>query len=181
VRPQPYSCEQRPLGSLIVANLSPVKHPFAQALLVVAFSIEGSWRVSHRLSRTVSCDPARRCSEGVDQRGLGKAGTQSSHQAQHGHPVSPHPMISRTESGDLPDDTFRALPLRKQRYAALGLDQPDVFLQAPTQTCRMEGCISTLDWHLGDPDNVPFDAHFENGCIVRHRSKVHPLRKSNRA
>jgi hypothetical protein len=30
----------------------------------------------------------------------------------------------------------------------------------------MEHRISTLDWHLGDPDIISLDAHFEYRCIV---------------
>ena len=83
-------------------------------------------------------------------------------------------MMSRTEFGDLPYYTFRPLPLREQRNDAFRLDQPDVLLQAPTQTCRMEHRISTLDWHLGDPDIISFDAHFEQRCIIRPQVESAP-------
>src|SRR5580704_8594520 len=130
-RPQPTAVSN--VRSFIVAHLCPVEHPFAQTLLIVASSIEAPRRMLRRLSGTVSCNRARRCSQTVDQRGLAKTRSQSSHQAQHGHPISPYSMISRTEFGDLLYYTFRSLPLREQCNDVFGLDQSDVLLKAPTQ------------------------------------------------
>ena len=130
--------------------------------------------MSHRLSSTVSCDPARRGSQSVDQRGLAKARTQPSHQAQHGHPVSPHSMMSRTEFGDLPNTPFAPSLSASNATMLLAWTSPMSFLQAPTQTCRMEGCIGTLDWHLGDPDIISFDTHLEHRCIIRPQIESAP-------
>jgi hypothetical protein len=69
---------------------------------------------------------------------------------------------------------FTPLPLREQRDDVFGLDESDVLLQAPMQTCRMEHSISTLDWHLGDPDIISFDAHFEDRCIIRPQVESAP-------
>jgi hypothetical protein len=38
----------------------------------------------------------------------------------------------------------------------------------------MEHSISTLDWHLGDPDIISFDAHFEDRCIIRPQVESAP-------
>jgi hypothetical protein len=75
-------------------------------------------------------------------------------------------MMPRTEFGDLPDDTSRPLPLSEQRDDAFGLNQSDVLLQAPTQTCKMEYRINPLDRPLGNPDIISFDADFEDRCII---------------
>ena len=78
-------------------------------------------------------------------------------------------MVSRTEFGDLPDYTFRHLAVREQRDNAFGLDQPDVLLQPPTQARKMQLRIGAHDWDLGDPDVIPFDAHFKDrGFICPH-------------
>jgi hypothetical protein len=42
------------------------------------------------------------------------------------------------------------------------------------QTCKMEQRISTLDWHIGDPDIISFDAHFEHRCIIRPQVESAP-------
>jgi hypothetical protein len=83
-------------------------------------------------------------------------------------------MMSRTEFGDLLDYTFRALPLREQRDNVFGLDQSDVLLQSSTQPCEMERRVSQLHWHLGDPDTISFDAHFERRCIIRPQVESAP-------
>jgi hypothetical protein len=38
----------------------------------------------------------------------------------------------------------------------------------------MEYRISPLDWHLGDPDIISFDAHFEHRCIIRPQVESAP-------
>ena len=83
----------------------------------------------HRLPSTVSCNRARRRSQSVDQRSLAKARTQSSHQAQHRHPISPHSMMPRAEFGGLPYDTVRPLSISEQRDDVFGLKQSDVLLR----------------------------------------------------
>jgi hypothetical protein len=83
-------------------------------------------------------------------------------------------MMSRTEFGDLPYYTFRALPLCEQRDDVFGLDQSDVLLQASAQPCEMERRVSSLDWHLGDPDMISFDAHCERRRIIRPQVESAP-------
>ena len=83
-------------------------------------------------------------------------------------------MMSCAEFGDLLYYTFRALPLREQRDDVFGLDQSDVLLQASAQPCEMECRVSPLDRHLGDPDIISFDAHFERWCIIRPQVESAP-------
>ena len=127
--------------------------------------------MSHRLPGTVSCNRTRRCGQSVNQCSLAKAATHSSHQAQHRHPVSPYSMMPSTEFGDFPDDTFGPLSLSEQRDNAFGLNQSDAFLKTPTQTCTLEQRIDPLHRHLGNPDIISFDAHFEHRCIIRPQVK----------